>query len=252
SVKYERLECNEIVPDQVNCDNSDDDLSNSIVSGCLENCALLHSDSDVSEEALSFVPPWLFRCACGVPHEVQKLARTRDDDRTGKRLTMFFTSGPAVRLLWPATVVHLTFAATLPWVAMPFTHCNADGKSVYPGWLWLGFFPFVLIMLAIEWRCFTWTVVPMLQWVENLEIPFVEKAPFPVWLVYTAFVSVITHMDVMTQGLFLATTLHRFHCAGFSHAAESWKEVWGTSLFSWISWGANLETLVILSWAIFV
>lgn len=218
---------------------------------------MLQSESDGSgEEAKddpsSTVPKWLNHFTFGVPAEVQQIVREKNDSRVGRKLTMFDTAGPAVRLLWPATVVHIVFAVTLPCVARPFTHCETDGKSVYPGWLWLGFLPFVLTMLTIEWRCFTYTVVPMLQWIQNLEMPLWETPPFSLWLVYTLFVSVLTHMDVMTQGLFLATTLHRFHCPGFGKTRDAWHQVWGNSILSWMAWGSSLETLVIVSWGVFV
>ncbi|CAE6971274.1 unnamed protein product [Symbiodinium sp. KB8] len=63
---------------------------------------------------------------------------------------------------------------------------------------------------------------------------------------------VLTHMDVMTQGLFLATTLHRFHCPGFGKTRDAWHQVWGNSILSWMAWGSSLETLVIVSWGVFV
>ncbi|CAE7580390.1 unnamed protein product [Symbiodinium natans] len=164
-IRYEKVACEEL---QQESRDSGEELTSS-VSACLETCALLNSDSESEEddELLNSVPPWLNRCVCGVPAEVQRIVKEKNDSRVGRKLTMFDTAGPAVRLLWPATILHICFAAALPWLARPYTRCEGDGKSVYPGWLWLGFLPFVLTMLAIEWRCFTFTVVPMLQWIQD-------------------------------------------------------------------------------------
>ncbi|CAE7945021.1 unnamed protein product, partial [Symbiodinium sp. KB8] len=107
-------------------------------------------------------------------------------------------------------------------------------------------------MLAIEWRCLTYIVVPFLQWLPAMPMPFFKEPPFLLWLSYSSAVSVISHMDVMTQGLFLATTLHTFECPGYQHVNDAWEEVWSTSIFSWATWGSSLETLVIISWAVLI
>ncbi|CAE7562226.1 unnamed protein product [Symbiodinium sp. CCMP2592] len=109
------------------------------------------------------LPRWLLDFSCGVPEEVQEIMRTKDG-----KLTLFDVSGPPVRLLWIGAVSGLTFAISIPWLAQPFTTCHSPTVAVYAWWLWIAFVPYLLVMLSIEWRCFMYLVVPLMQWVKTL------------------------------------------------------------------------------------
>jgi len=72
----------------------------------------------------------------------------------GSHLTMFDVSGPAVRLLWIATVIQWPFMIMFPFIAFQFTDCNGLGLPAYHMWLWSLVFPIFAAMMIIEWRCF--------------------------------------------------------------------------------------------------
>ncbi|CAE7303394.1 unnamed protein product [Symbiodinium sp. CCMP2592] len=255
---------------QVAEDETPQSGSDEEVWGCMESCSQFSRPSSESSrsaaedsifddlcegQANSLVLKSLLTCPLGVPEEVRKILkdkRENPDARVGSKLTMFDSCGPAVFLLWPATIMNLCFAIFIPWFANMHTECSEFGTPSYPGWLWVIFAPFLGAMLALEWRCLTYIVVPFLQWLPAMPMPFFKEPPFLLWLSYSSAVSVISHMDVMTQGLFLATTLHTFECPGYQHVNDAWEEVWSTSIFSWATWGSSLERLVIISWAVLV
>ncbi|CAE7562217.1 unnamed protein product [Symbiodinium sp. CCMP2592] len=53
----------------------------------------------------------------------------------------------------------------------------------------------------------------------------------------------------MTQGLFVATTLRRLQCEGYDHVVDVWEQAWHESIVGWFRFGADLQAVVIASWA---
>ena len=68
-------------------------------------------------------------------------------------------------------------------------------------------------------RCVMYTIVPVAQWLKGLSVPLVGEASFKVWLAFTGFQSLTSHADVVTQGLFLASTCRSISCPG--HCQDS-------------------------------
>ncbi|CAE7240128.1 unnamed protein product [Symbiodinium natans] len=191
------------------------------------------------------LPDWMLSAPFGVPQEVQDIMHEK-----GEKLTLFDVSGPPVRLLWIATLSGLTFALSVPWLAFAYTQCEGEGTAVYSSWLWIAFLPYALVMMAIEWRCFMYTAVPVLQWLKVLPVPCSKNPSLRFSLAWHLPMAFMMQMDIMTQGLFLATTLRSFRCEGFEHVLDAWERVWHQSVLSWITWGASLKVIVVACWAI--
>jgi len=214
------------------------------------------SDSDA--EFVKIKPTWLPKClytsSWGVPWEVKDIMRekTQNPDKSkgehGDKLTMFDVSGPAVKWLWIATAIHWPFALVLPLAAYDFTDCNGLGMPRYRVWLWGLAFPVLATMVGIEWKCFTYTVTPLVQWLGHMSSPF--GSTFPGWLIWHLGVSVVSSADVVAQGLWLASTFRWFQCPGWSDVAHAWTEVWGYSLFSWLTAGNDLKKILLVTWAL--
>lgn len=145
-----------------------------------ERCAVCEESDESEEEGskLKFpdLPVWLTSSPWGILGEVKDIMREKEANpdpklgESGGRLTMFDISGPVVHLLWIATLILWPFLAFLPVLAFSFTECHGWAMPRYKLFVWLCSFPFFLVVLLIELRAFTYTVIPIMQWLPNLSV----------------------------------------------------------------------------------
>ena len=170
-----------------------------------ESPALEPDDEDRKPE---WLPAWLYNPRFGIPDAVQLRMMTKKTKGGLHKLTMFDVAGPAIKPLWRATYVLWSYAILLPWAAERLAvHCTGIGRSAYSVGVWFTFIPVALMMLVVEWRCLMYTIVPRAQWAP-------PAWGFHPWLAWTSMLSLIGHADVVTQGLFLASTLRLATCTG--------------------------------------
>lgn len=170
------------------------------------------------------------------------------DFRGGYRLKLFDTAGPAIRWMFLATFCRFLAIILLPFVAVKFTKCTSDLTfAEYEPWLWGPCGVWMLLMLLIEWKCFTFVVAPMLVWLKEYKI-FKWKVRFRFWLPSMLFLSVAWRMDVWSQGLSLATAWRSHECSGHHKLEIVWEEAWKESFVSWFHPGKNLEFIAGLAW----
>jgi len=213
------------------------------------------SDEEFANLKPEWLPRWLYTSTWGVPCEVKQMMKQKIERPNkslgdyGSHLTMFDVSGPAVRLLWIATVIQWPFMIMFPFIAFQFTDCNGLGLPAYHMWLWSLVFPIFAAMMIIEWRCFTYTITPVVQWLERMETPPCCSG-FCWWMASQICLSAISTGDVVTQALLLSSTCRWFTCPGWSNVATAWVDIWNNSLFSWVTAGKNLQTILIVTWGL--
>ena len=64
-----------------------------------------------------------------------------------------------------------------------------------------------------DWRCFTYTVVPKIAMLERFTLGPL-RVTFRQWTCYIAVKSIITHAEVWSQGLLVASALRARDCRG--------------------------------------
>lgn len=70
-----------------------------------------------------------------------------------------------------------------------------------------------------DWRCFTYTVVPKIAMLEKFTLGPL-RVTFRQWTFYIAVKSIITHAEVWSQGLLVASALRARDCRG-----AAWRNV---------------------------
>lgn len=216
------------------------------------------SDEEFAKLKPEWLPRWLYTSTWGVPCEVKQMMKQKIErpDQSlgdyGSHLTMFDVSGPAVRLLWIATAIQWPFMVMFPFFAFRFTDCNGLGNGLglpaYHMWLWSLVFPIFAIMMIIEWRCLTYTITPVVQWLGRMETPLCSG--FGWWMASQICLSAISTGDVVTQALLLSSTCRWFNCPGWNNVAAAWVDIWNNSLFSWVTAGKDLQTILIVTWGL--
>ncbi|CAJ1327681.1 unnamed protein product [Effrenium voratum] len=245
--KYEML-CTRELESGHDSELEDDSDSGSV--GCLLNAD--EQRAAPRERQPEWLPAWLFTARFGIPAVVTKRMESKQCEKMDNKLTMFDVAGPPMKWLWFSTVVYWTYSIVLPWFAYRHIQCTTFGHFRYPLWLWWTFVPVLMTLVIVEWRCVMYTIVPVAQWLKGLSVPLVGEASFKVWLAFTGFQSLTSHADVVTQGLFLASTCRSISCPGWSKIYVAWETVWASSPLSWISAGKDLKVIMLLSWSVLV
>lgn len=188
-------------------------------------------------------------------HEIQmwneslKMSKNLDETYIGQYLlTLFDVAGPPVLLLMGASLLHVV-ALSLPWIAYQFTFCTDHSADMeYNYFLWVPFLVWTTLTTFIEWRCFSYIVVPMLAWTKTY---YVVSWPlsFRLWLPCMLLAGFIYRMDVWAQGLALAKAWRSHDYLGHEELEDAWAKAWNASVFSWFQPGAQLRLTAGLAWA---
>lgn len=168
---------------------------------------------------------------------------------------MLDVCGPPLRKIMPwATLCQLCATVLLPLLAFYVSSCvgKEEMYATYPRWLWIPFIPWLIIMSLLDWRCFTYTVVPKIAMLERFTLGPL-RVTFRQWTCYIAVKSIITHAEVWSQGLLVASALRARDCRGWKGLESLWSTSWKQSMFyHTFPQGEHLWFLAGLSWGFLV
>lgn len=155
------------------------------------------------------------------------------------------SSGPAVVIAWKNLGLVWVSAALLPWVTFFFCYFNphdSHSYASYPLYLWVPLFVMIWYSLRCEWQCLKYAIVPQLQVVGHFKILWIKlenlqkmkgmcgnvaHLEYWTWVAVTFAISILTHLDVINNGLFLAVTLRTMWSTPHK---TTWEYVWGRTI----------------------
>lgn len=141
---------------------------------------------------------------------------------------LYDVCGPPLRNYMPwATLGHLVATILVPLLAVTSSQCEGTHEILakYPHWWWFPFFLWVFLMVLLEWKCFTYTVVPLIG-ISGPKRVFCMDANFGVW----AFCFIA--LSLVTQGLLVASAVRAsLDCKGWKETLEpAWSKAWKDSM----------------------
>lgn len=164
--------------------------------------------------------------------------------------------GPAV--LWAAGANILVWVGypMFWWFANGLCECDpGNGLARYKPTLWLFFAFFFLLLVAIETNCCRYILYPVCQVAGPPKWPILGRwrLSFNAWVCFMIFFSAVSHMDIASNGFFLATTLATRRCPSSGPLDEIWERVMKESFFfGWLSEQGfpSFSTVSIIFWSL--
>jgi len=147
------------------------------------------------------------------PQKVQD--KIKQDKANKCKSTMFHFAGPAILSVGPVTVIQWGFAIIFPFVVCWVSSCpeGAQPFAHYPFQVWWPFFVVVVVSMLLEWKGLLWILYVLAGYLAPFKIFFGFRVNIGTWLGLMATMSLVTHLDIATNGLFLAKILKTiWHC----------------------------------------
>lgn len=165
---------------------------------------------------------------------------------------LFDVSGPPLKYYMPLATAGCFVASILvPVLAVESSHCEGKEEmlATYPDWLWLPFFFWVAIMVLLEWKCFTYLVIPLVATSGPKRILWFETT-LECWTYCSIFLSIVMQAEVWSQGLLAASAVRAsLDCKGWRETLEpAWSKAWNDSSWNPFEHGGNLLALAGLAW----
>eukprot|EP00927_Polykrikos_kofoidii_P038715 TRINITY_DN33130_c0_g1_i1.p1 TRINITY_DN33130_c0_g1~~TRINITY_DN33130_c0_g1_i1.p1 ORF type:complete len:509 (+),score=52.14 TRINITY_DN33130_c0_g1_i1:80-1606(+) len=184
------------------------------------------SGGDVfAREPLVWLPKW------AIAADVRKFMQNNVDRQRGL-ITASNVVGPAIRWQYLELSVLWCLFTGLPFLAFWATPCpdTSAGTSyaMYPTWLWFPVLPILTICMMIEANCLRYVMPPWLYnaksiWLFGLKM---SRFPFVVWSGLSLMLSFVNHLDIVTNGFFVAQALRSHVCPEVSTRIDDvWKKV---------------------------
>lgn len=155
-------------------------------------------------------------------------------------------------LLVPAPVYHISYetdggnsTSSFMWRWFHIQTQPPAGQAVYPTTIvWTFVAPYLLFLLSIEWRILQYFIIPQLQVTGGFKT-FGIQVGYYIWLPISFTMSLIGHLDLVTNGIFLATTWKMRDCHFGPKVDCIWTETMQESIFSKIPCGLTRHLEVI-------
>lgn len=163
-------------------------------------------------------------------------------DRMGIMLSR--VAGPALLLAWVSLKGVLALWISTPVLAFLSASCGS-GMAHIPPWLFPTLGLGLVGLLALEFRVLR-VVLPIYA----RRISASSFATFEQWLVFYMGLSLVSHADLVTNGVFLARALFvDANCAARSRFPDLWAHAMRTSALPMLA-GVPFSALVLLGWAL--
>jgi len=185
---------------------------------------------------------------------VTRVASTQHLERTKIHFLSDHVVGPAVPIAFWANIWLWTFYLVFPWIAyLParfgwFWYCPQGNFANYSQWLLCPYVPVLLNAMRHEFQALVYALPPQVA----IMGPFISNAvsshgwrgwggrhSFGIFITCASIMSVFSHMDLATNGLFLSKVLATGTCHAHSGSPSNmesiedfWQRVWSRSLWS--------------------
>jgi len=195
------------------------------------------------------LPDWSYEPAVAeVAHFLYE--RQIAEEKEIEPLPLQCVTGPAVKKVLLEMVCMWFFAVLLPWPVLWRTPDPADGISYAkypPVETWLCCAPFIAKFMYGEYKILKYAIVPQVQVVKRLHIGVNFKS-YGCWLFVSMGISLVSHMDLVTNGLFLAVTIRTALGNQETLWQEVWYQTWKESKLTWIPYTDKYMHCVIFVW----
>lgn len=152
--------------------------------------------------------------------------------------------GPATKLARYASYITWSLFIVIPLPVYLISSCGKDGEHLAGGnsvsahyntaAVWITVAPFLFMLLAIEWKCLTYYIIPVIQVEGSFKVLSVATNFF-FWAPFSFGVSLASHMDLVTNGIFLATSMRSMnHCSARCSLSCIWLQTMMDSVFRFI------------------
>lgn len=165
-----------------------------------------------------------------------------------------FVVGPAVPWLYKATVLTGLSWILTPAIAYAFSSCRTDGLAHVPLWVYaLACIP-ISMVICIEQKVRTYTLIPQLIRARELERSFrllCVPLPFYLWLLNAVVLTMFSHADIITSGIFVgkaAATDMCTHVEGVVSVRETWLQSMKTSPTLWWLGEVPFSVVGLIGW----
>uniref|UniRef100_A0A7S1QKI3 Uncharacterized protein n=1 Tax=Alexandrium catenella TaxID=2925 RepID=A0A7S1QKI3_ALECA len=178
-------------------------------------------------------------------------ARLADEEQAkGKKIRNAACSGPALAAIWWTTPVQWGFALGFPLVVAWRAECPPEDQPFAHYGLWAPAVYLIPVGFALyrEYRALKWALPTIAAYCSPFT--FLGTKTFTSWFILMFMVSLASHADLATNGLFLAKILKTQRCAGhntmWQEAAKIWHHTIGDAkCVAWIPYFDRLDCIVI-------
>lgn len=173
---------------------------------------------------------------CAISHEVKEFNQLWKNKNETKPIPLGCVAGKPVLYGTLANVSFWLGIAVFVWFAERSCDCDPNGglATYNTGWLWFFFFVvFLPIQLILEAVCCKYILYSLCQ-VTGPPKVMGRRLSFEAWTFTMLFLSVLSHMDTVSNGFFVATTLATHRCPRATGLTCMWKQVMNQSVFRFL------------------
>jgi len=203
-------------------------------------------------ERVKWLPDWathseILELAEGLPYKIPAWLTS---------IPVGCVAGPAVKILQFFTPFLFGFVFLFAMLAVYVIKCPAQGFPEYPLWLvTCVFLPFLVVAMVVEWICFRYQAYSKVQVIGPFKFAGFKMDFIPLMLLVGG-ISALSHSDMMTNGLFMATTWHMgdSSCVEAGNLyPEKVEEIWAfvmehSTLKNTMLSKVNFSSLTFLAW----
>lgn len=139
--------------------------------------------------------------------------------------------GPALKLAWRAHTIVWLCCASFPWLAYHFISCEevsgGGSLALYPKWLWIPFLMIVAYLLYLEVKAARYSIVSQVL-VGGVPKLGGKTVPYSTWTIVMILISLVCHMDIFTNGVFMARVMVTDKCSEGND--KTIEKIWQTTL----------------------
>jgi len=197
------------------------------------------------------VPQWKAWLTPQLCRNLPEAVVQRMDDPAPVRARDF--AGPAIVEIWTVCWVQWVCAAVFPFVVCFISDEPQDNEpfASYPFVANLIFLPVIGYAMLCEWKALRWLILSLVHYLGPFKV-FGRKVSLGKWLFLVFAMSAAMHLDLVTNGLFVAKLIKTVHCG--KRIATTITQIWAhtieTSCFWWVPGLSNLGSALLICWGV--
>jgi len=190
---------------------------------------------------------------------VARITSTKGDPKTMVHFLSDHVVGPGVRAAFKANVCLWLFYSVFPFLAYStfsfgWWECQKDTFANYKMCVMALYLPVVLAVIFFEYKAMIYALPPQVAISGPFFKTFHRFLPkgvdsFVVWFLFASFMSLMAHMDLATNSLFLSKVLATERCGDMGSLENAWQRVFSKCAFKFLANHVpSLSIVVVLLW----